>query len=237
MNNKHSKPSNHSILQVENLSKDYLGKGGIVHALIDISFQMNAGEWVALRGPSGAGKTTLINLISGIDHPSQGSITICGKQLEKMGENSLSRFRGRNIGIILQTFQLMPTLTVVQNVILPMDLCRVFSPKQRFERAMFLLQQMGLEEHARKFPSQLSGGQQQRVAIARALANDPPLLLGDEPTGSLDSKTAKSIFEIFNNLVAQGKSYLMATHDPDIEKFVSRTIYLKDGVILSSLDS
>ena len=218
-----------NIVQVEGLCKDYRGKGGVANALNQVSFQVQYGEWVGVRGSGGAGKTTLVNMLSGIDKPTQGSIIVCGEKLEKMGQNKLSRFRGRNIGIILQTFQLMPTLSVVQNVILPMDLCHLFTPKQRFERAMLILQQMGLEEHSRKLPSQLSGGQQQRLAIARALANNPPLLLGDEPTGSLDSKTAATVLDIFADLITQGKTCIMVTHDPDISKYVSRTLWLKDG--------
>ncbi|GAB4337630.1 MAG: ABC transporter ATP-binding protein [Phototrophicales bacterium] len=194
---------------------------------------MNEGEFVAVIGKSGSGKTTLINMITGIDYPTQGDVLIAGTKINGMKEGKLAQFRGRNMGIIFQFFQLLPTLTAVENVMLPMDFLNMYSNGERRERALMLLEQVGLADHANKVPSMLSGGQQQRVAIARALANDPPLLLADEPTGNLDSKTADTIFQLFENLINQGKTIVMVTHDNDLASRVSRDITVSDGEIVA----
>ena len=170
-------------------------------------------------------------MITGIDRPTDGSVRVAGQPIEKMSENELARFRGKHIGVIFQFFQLLPTLTIVENVMLPMDFCRVWQPRERPERAMQLLEQMGLADQAHKLPNTLSGGQQQRAAIARSLANDPPLLVADEPTGNLDSKTADKVFSLFEELVAGGKTFIMVTHDKDLAKRMPRLVEVFDGVL------
>jgi len=197
--------SNHHLVHVENVVKDFQGPAGAIHVLKSVNLAVQQGEFVGVRGPSGSGKSTLINMITGIDRPTRGSVRVAGQPIEKMSENELARFRGKHIGVIFQFFQLLPTLTTVENVMLPMDFCRMWKPRERPERAMHLLEQVGLADQAHKLPNTLSGGQQQRAAIARALANDPPLLMGDEPTGNLDSKTAELVFTLFEDLVKQGR--------------------------------
>ncbi len=168
-------------------------------------------------------------MITGIDRPTSGRVNVAGAAIEKMGENDLARFRGKHIGVIFQFFQLLPTLTILENTVLPMDFCRVWKPGERKERAMQLLDQMGLADQAHKLPNTLSGGQQQRAAIARALANDPPLLVGDEPTGNLDSKTADMVFTLFEDLVRKGKTFIMVTHDNDLARRMPRQVQVLDG--------
>ena len=168
---------------------------------------------MGVRGPSGSGKSTLINMITGIDRPTRGDVHVTGAHLNDLDENQLARWRGKNVGVIFQFFQLLPTLTVLENIILPMECCRVWKSRERPERAMHLLDQVGLADQAQKLPNTLSGGQQQRAAIARALANDPALVMGDEPTGNLDSKSADKVFYLFEDLVKQGKTFMMVTHD------------------------
>jgi putative ABC transport system ATP-binding protein len=219
------------LVELRNVVKDFQGPFGTIHVLKNINLKVGQGEFVGVRGPSGAGKSTLINMITGIDRPTSGDIHIVGEDLNAMSENKLARFRGIHIGVIFQFFQLLPTLTIVENVTLPMDFCRIGTPRQRFERAMLLLEQMGVADQAFKLPSTLSGGQQQRAAIARSLANDPPLLLGDEPTGNLDSKTADIVYQIFDQLVAQGKTFIMVTHDVELAKRIPRLIEVYDGVL------
>jgi putative ABC transport system ATP-binding protein len=203
-----------------------------VTALKGIDLQIGAGEFVAVLGKSGAGKTTLVNLISGIDRPTSGEIRVAGKAVHTLGEDNRAAWRGRNVGVVFQFFQLLPTLTVIQNVMLPMDFVGRYSLHEQKERAMRLLNQVGIADHAYKLPSAMSGGQQQRIAIARALACDPPVLLADEPTGSLDSATASEVLHVFEELVQQGKTILMATHDRDIMKRARRTVLLSDGEIV-----
>ena len=200
-------------------------------ALRGVDLEIADGEMVAIVGPSGSGKSTIMNMITGIDRPTEGGVQVAGKQIEKMTENELARFRGKNIGVIFQFFQLLPTLTVLENVILPMDFCRMWKPRERPERAMQLLEQMGLSDQAHKLPNTLSGGQQQRAAIARALANDPPLLMADEPTGNLDSKTADMVFTLFEDLVQHGKTFIMVTHDVELAKRMPRVIEVHDGIL------
>src|SRR3990172_8793329 len=189
------------LVHVDGVIKNFQGPAGVINVLRSVNLSVRAGEFLGVRGPSGSGKSTLINMITGIDRPTSGKVRVAGHSIEKMSENQLARFRGKNIGVIFQFFQLLPTLTVLENVILPMDFCRMWKTKERPERAMNLLEQGGRADHAHKLPNPLSGGQQQRAAIARALANDPPLLMADEPTGNLDSKSADKVFYLFEDLV------------------------------------
>ncbi|PJF21946.1 MAG: ABC transporter ATP-binding protein [Phototrophicales bacterium] len=222
-----------TLIELKNVHKVYKTAAGEFPALRGINLSVNEGEFVAVIGKSGSGKTTLINMITGIDYPTQGDVLIAGTKINGMKEGKLAQFRGRNMGIIFQFFQLLPTLTAVENVMLPMDFLNMYSNGERRERALMLLEQVGLADHANKVPSMLSGGQQQRVAIARALANDPPLLLADEPTGNLDSKTADTIFQLFENLINQGKTIVMVTHDNDLASRVSRDLTVSDGEIIA----
>ena len=208
--------NNDGIIQVDHLVKDYQTGAGPVRVLDDVSLEIHAGEFVAVVGPSGSGKSTLINMLTGIDRPSDGSVIVGGTRLNDLSENQVARWRGRTIGVIFQFFQLLPTLTLLENVMLPMDFCNTFPVHERKSRAMALLDQVGLADQAHKLPGAVSGGQQQRAAIARALANDPPLLMGDEPTGNLDSTTADQVFRMFAELTGRGKTIVMVTHDREL---------------------
>ncbi|GAB4580106.1 MAG: ABC transporter ATP-binding protein [Anaerolineales bacterium] len=223
-----------SLIHLKNVTKTFIGPAGPIHALNNVSLQVKAGEFVGIRGPSGSGKSTLINMMTGIDRPSSGEIVMAGQALNALNENKLARWRGKHIGVIFQFFQLLPTLTVIENTMLPMDFCNVWKPRERPERAMHILDQVGLADQAHKLPNTLSGGQQQRAAIARALANDPPILMGDEPTGNLDSKTADRIFALFENLVANGKTFVMVTHDVGLAHRIPRVIEVLDGELYES---
>jgi len=201
-------------------------------ALRGINLDVGAGEFIGLIGKSGSGKTTLINMITGIDRPTSGQVMIGGTPVHSLNENQLAIWRGKNVGVVFQFFQLLPTLTVAENVMLPMDFCNVYTPAERPERALHLLEQVEMADQADKLPSALSGGQQQRVAIARALANDPPILAADEPTGNLDSKTADAVFGLMERLVDEGKTIIMVTHDNDIAQRVRRSLHVHDGEIV-----
>ncbi|MGB4592542.1 MAG: ABC transporter ATP-binding protein [Coriobacteriia bacterium] len=201
-------------------------------ALKGIDLEVHTGEFVGIIGKSGSGKTTLINMITGIDHPTAGEIIIDGTPVHVLSENELARWRGRTIGVVFQFFQLLPTLTVLENILLPMDFCHMWAPRDRTARAMQLLEQVKLADQAHKLPASLSGGQQQRAAIARALANDPPILAADEPTGNLDSKTADAVFGLFERLVEQHKTIIMVTHDNDLAQRVRRALHVSDGEIV-----
>ncbi|HLF91210.1 MAG TPA: ABC transporter ATP-binding protein [Anaerolineales bacterium] len=225
---------NESIINLTGVTKTFVGPAGPIHALRSVSLQVNPGEFVGIRGPSGSGKSTLINMMTGIDRPTSGEILMAGQSLNALNENKLARWRGKHIGVIFQFFQLLPTLTTIENVMLPMDFCNVWKPRERPERAMNILDQVGLADQAHKLPNTLSGGQQQRAAIARAMANDPPLLMGDEPTGNLDSKTSDRVFALFEELVTQGKTFVMVTHDVALAHRIPRVIEVLDGELFES---
>lgn len=216
---------------LRDLVKRYHSGAGSHTALGGVSLDLRAGECVAVVGKSGSGKSTLLNLLTGIDRASAGEVWIAGTAVHSLASSALSAWRGRNIGIVFQFFQLLPTLTVAENVMLPMDFCGVWPARQRRPRALALLAQLGIAEQADKLPSALSGGQQQRAAIARALANDPPLLVADEPTGNLDSETAAQIMRLFAQLAADGKAVLMVTHERDYGACFNRSITLADGLV------
>ncbi|GIK36814.1 MAG: ABC transporter ATP-binding protein [Chloroflexota bacterium] len=220
------------LIELRQVVKSYETAAGPFMALKGVDLQVEAGEFVAVIGKSGSGKTTLINMITGIDRPTSGEVWVGGTPVQTLSEGQIAVWRGRAVGVIFQFFQLLPTLTVIENVMLPMDFGHMYAPWERHQRALELLEQVGLTDHAYKLPSAVSGGEQQRAAIARALANDPPLLVGDEPTGNLDSQTAEVIFNLFEDLVARGKTILMVTHDKDLSRRVKRTIILADGQII-----
>jgi ABC-type lipoprotein export system ATPase subunit len=222
-----------SIVELRNVNKSYKTAVGEYPALKNIDLQINAGEFVSIIGKSGSGKSTLLNMITGIDHPTNGEVYINGTAVHKMGEDKMARWRGNNLGIVFQFFQLLPVISVIENIMLPMDFCRRYPMSERRDRAMELLKLVEVEEHAHKLPTALSGGQQQRVAIARALANDPPLIIADEPTGNLDSRTAESIFALFNDLVVNGKTIIIVTHDSGLAKRTPRTTLIADGEIVN----
>ena len=224
--------NNSPIIDLFDVVKIYESPAGRYTALKGIDLSINRGEFVAVVGKSGSGKSTLMNMITGIDRPTSGKVYVNKIGIHKLREGKIALWRGTTLGIVFQFFQLLPTLTVIENVMLPMDFCKMYTLRERNEKALRLLEQVDLQDQASKLPSTLSGGQQQRVAIARALANDPPILVADEPTGNLDSKTAASIFSLFTNLVEEGKTILMVTHDQDMAKEVSRMIYLVDGRIV-----
>ncbi len=220
------------LIELRNVVKTYEGEAGTFIALMNVDLQVEAGEFVAVVGKSGSGKSTLINMITGIDHPTSGEVLVGDTAVHRLNEGQIAVWRGRNLGVVFQFFQLLPTLTVVENVMLPMDFCNTYALREREMKAMHLLDQVDMTDHAFKLPTAISGGQQQRVAIARGLANDPPILVADEPTGNLDSATAESIFNLFTDLVGRGKTMLMVTHDHDLARRVSRIITLVDGEIL-----
>ncbi len=223
--------SDQPIIQVKNVVKNFQVGDSEVTILKGISFDVCRGEFVSIVGPSGNGKSTLLNMITGIDRPTAGEIIATGQPVHQMSENDLAGWRGQNVGIIFQFFQMLPALNLVKNVILPMDFAGLYTPKERRERALDLLELVGLADQADKLPAMVSGGQQQRAAIARALATDPPLLVGDEPTGNLDSRTAGEIFDLFSQLVDQGKTMLMVTHDKELAQRVPRRLEIVNGRI------
>ncbi len=231
-----SEPEERSIVQIKDVVKSFPVGDDEVTILKGISFTMNQGEFVSIVGPSGNGKSTLLNMITGIDRPSSGQINVTGMPVHGMSENELAIWRGKNVGIIFQFFQMLPALSLAQNVVLPMELAGKYTRGERRERAMGLLEMVGLADQAQKLPGMVSGGQQQRAAIARALANDPPLLVGDEPTGNLDSKTANDVFELFLKLVESGKTMLMVTHDKELASRMPRTIEITNGSITNDVD-
>jgi putative ABC transport system ATP-binding protein len=231
MSESKSYSENGHIVQVRDVVKSFPVGDGEITILKGISFEVKDGEFMSIVGPSGNGKSTLLNMITGIDRPTAGQVIVTGREIHNMSENQLATWRGEHVGIIFQFFQMLPALSLLQNIILPMDFANKYSTKERRERAMHLLEIVGLADQAQKLPSMVSGGQQQRAAIARALANDPPLLVGDEPTGNLDSRTAGDVFDLFSNLVEQGKTMLMVTHDKELARRVPRVVEIVDGKI------
>ncbi len=219
------------LIRLRSIVKTFSTAAGDFTVLKGIDADFFSGEFVGIIGKSGSGKSTLINMITGIDRPSSGDVQIGGVEVNKLSENKLAAWRGRQMGIVFQFFQLLPMLSLVENVMLPMDFCNMYTPRKRKERALELLSMVEMADHANKLPTAISGGQQQRVAIARALANDPPILLADEPTGNLDSKTASVIFKMFEDLARQGKTVIMVTHDSSLAQRVSRTFLIVDGEI------
>jgi putative ABC transport system ATP-binding protein len=222
---------NGPLIDLRAVTKTFESPAGNFTALQKIDLQVQAGEFVAVIGKSGSGKSTLLNMIAGIDRPTSGEVVVNGAAIHRLSEGQVASWRGVNIGLVFQFFQLIPTLTAVENIMLPMDFCNVYSDNEREKRASSLLELVGITEQAHKLPSALSGGEQQRVAIARALANDPPLLIADEPTGNLDSKTAALVFDLFQGLVSQGKTVLMVTHDKELARLVPYKIEIADGRI------
>ncbi|MBN1993831.1 MAG: ABC transporter ATP-binding protein [Anaerolineae bacterium] len=235
--NKHSngryQNGNEHLIELQQVTKNYAVAAGIFTALKEVDLKVDPGEFVAVMGKSGSGKSTLINMITGIDRPTTGHVLVGDTAVHVLNEGQVAVWRGLNVGVVFQFFQLLPTLTVIENVMLPMDFCNVYRMREREERAMHLLEQVGLAQHAYKLPSAISGGEQQRVAIARALANNPPIIAADEPTGNLDSATSEAIFKLFASLVDEGKTILMVTHDVDLAKRATRTVLLADGRIVN----
>jgi len=221
------------MIDLRDVHKFYRTAVGDFHALNSVELQILAGEFVSVIGKSGSGKSTLLNMITGIDRPTSGEVYVNGTAVHELNENRMARWRGKNLGIVFQFFQLLPTISVVENIMLPMDFCRTFPMRAREKRALELLERVELADHAYKLPTALSGGQQQRVAIARALANDPPIVIADEPTGNLDSKTAESVFALFNDLVSVGKTIIIVTHDSSLARRTHRTALITDGEIVN----
>jgi putative ABC transport system ATP-binding protein len=224
------------LIELRDVKKAYELSAGKFWALAGIDMQINAGEFVAVVGKSGSGKSTLINMITGIDYPSSGEVLVASTRVHLLDQEQLAVWRGKNVGIVFQFFQLLPTLTIAENVVLPMDFCNTFPAPERRDRAISLLEKVGIAEQADKLPSDLSGGQQQRAAIARALANDPPILVADEPTGNLDSQTSDAVMQLFAELAAEGKTVVMVTHERDLSRYFTRSIALSDGLVVSKKD-
>lgn len=225
------KVNGNGVVQVVDVVKSFPVGDDEVTVLKGITFDVASGEFVSIVGPSGNGKSTLLNMITGIDRPSAGDVIVTGQEVHKMSENKLAAWRGQHVGIIFQFFQMLPALSLMQNIILPMDLARKYPRRERRERAMHLLELVDLQDQADKLPGMVSGGQQQRAAIARALANDPELIVADEPTGNLDSRNSNDVFELFNKLVESGKTMLMVTHDKELARRVPRVVEIIDGRI------
>ena len=223
-----------TIVELTAATKSFAVPGGqTFHALRGISVRIDAGEYVAVLGKSGSGKSTMLNLIAGLDRPTSGEVRVAGARLGQMTENQLASWRGGNLGVVFQFFQLLPTLTIEENIVLAMDFVGKVPAAQRRPRARELLDLVGLADQAPKLPATLSGGQQQRAAIARALANDPSLVVADEPTGNLDTETAAAVSALFRTLVQEGKTLLVVTHDASVARDAHRVIELKDGLVVA----
>ncbi len=224
-----------AIIDLRSVVKTYETPAGPFTALKGIDLAVSSGEFLAVVGKSGSGKSTLINMFTGIDHPTDGEVIVADTLIRHLDEGRMAEWRGRTMGIIFQFFQLLPTLSVVENVMIPMDLARRYGLSERVDRAMYLLEQMGIADDAHKFPGTLSAGQAQRAAIARALANDPPILVADEPTGNLDTRNAGIVFDLFGSLAAAGKTIVMVTHDDELARLVQRTVTIADGRIVDEV--
>jgi ABC-type lipoprotein export system ATPase subunit len=222
------------VVELRDVVKDYRTDAGPFRALDGVDLEIDPGEFVAIVGRSGCGKSTLLNMITGIDRATSGQVRVAGSELAAFSEDALARWRGRTVGVVFQFFQLLPTLSVLENVMLPMDFLGAYGSRERRERAMALLEQVDMVDQAEKLPLSTSGGQQQRVAIARALANDPALLVADEPTGNLDSATAESVFELFHDLADRGTTVVMVTHDVELAARTRRIVHMADGRITGS---
>lgn len=225
-------PSHDLIIDLQQVTKDYTTPSGAFTALHGIDLRIRQGEFVSVVGKSGSGKTTLLNLLAGIDRPTSGTISVDGTLVNSLSETRLAQWRGRSIGLVFQFFQLLPTLTIVENVVLAMDFAGIIPAAERRSRGLSLLERVGIRDQADKLPVTLSGGQQQRAAIARALANDPPVLMADEPTGNLDEATRTSVLELFTELNADGRTIVMVTHERDSERFIDRQVTLVDGRVV-----
>jgi len=226
-----------ALIQLQDVTKIFKTAAGEYTALKDVSLCFGEGEFVSVLGKSGSGKSTLINMITGIDHPTSGIVRVGDTDVHHMGEGRLAVWRGKTMGIVFQFFQLLPMLTVLENTMLPMDFCNMYAPSEREGRARGLLAMVGLQDEADKLPAALSGGQQQTAAIARALANDPPLIIADEPTGNLDSRTAENVLGIFCDLAEKGKTIIIVTHDPNLTRRTSRQVYISDGYLINEFVS
>jgi putative ABC transport system ATP-binding protein len=227
---KHDDASAEPLIRLRGVTKAYETGSGPFPALRDVDLAVPAGVFVAIVGRSGSGKSTLLNVITGIDRPTSGEVLVAGARVDVLSQRDLARWRGRNVGVVFQFFQLLPSLTVAENVMLPMEFCGTYSGSRR-ERALTLLDRVGVRAQADKLPSALSGGEQQRAAIARALANDPPIVVADEPTGNLDSHNADAILELFSGLTADGKTVLMVTHERDVSRYADWVVTLVDGQV------
>ena len=219
------------MISLRQVSKTYETPAGKFAALRDVDLEIRAGEFVGVVGKSGSGKSTLLNMVAGIDRPTSGAVDVAGTAVHSLSENKLAVWRGKNVGFVFQFFQLLPTLTAAENVMLPMDFCKSFPLRERRKRALELLERVEVGAHADKLPATLSGGEQQRVAIARALANEPSLVLADEPTGNLDSVTAKAILDLFRDMANRGTTVVIATHEADIARVIDRRIEISDGAL------
>lgn len=223
---------NTHLIEMREVIKRFDVASGAFAALRGVNLNVDQGEFLAIVGKSGSGKSTLINMLAGIDRPTSGQVYVGDTAVHTLSEEQMAVWRGRNVGVVFQFFQLLPMLTVIENVMLPMDFCHTYPMRERRRRAMALLEQVDMAAHADKLPGALSGGEQQRAAIARALANDPPVLLADEPTGNLDSRTADSVFALFQQAVRAGKTVVMVTHDLDLARRVGRVVRIADGQIV-----
>jgi putative ABC transport system ATP-binding protein len=220
------------LVQLHQVVKKYQTASGSFTALKGIEAQFNRAEFVGVIGKSGAGKSTLVNMITGVDQLTSGEVWFEDIPIHRLNEDQKSLWRGRNVGVVYQTFQLIPSISLLDNILLPMEFCGLYQPRKSEERARMLLEEVGLQDHAFKKPSAISGGQHQRAAIARALANDPQLIVADEPTGNLDSATAEIIFQIFQKLIERGKTVIIVSHDRSLEEHVSRILSLADGELI-----